>query len=384
MDALILSVGTGGGHNAAGYAVKEELLKRGHNVEMMNPYDLKSSKTSKIIDNTYIKLVQTVPKAFGLVYFIGDAYRRLPWRSPVYFANRRMAAVLKEYLDEHHFDIVIMPHLFPAEMMTSILNNGWERPKTLFITTDYTCTPFIEETKLDAYIIPTSQLWSEFESFGVPSERMFSLGIPTLSGYKSDISKSEAKKALGLSESKRYILITGGSMGSGNLVKIVRYILKWRQDCHYEDIEPVIICGSNKKLYERMENEFPQDCVVVGYTTKMPLYMKACEIFMTKPGGLSSTEAASAGIPIVHITPIPGCESKNLRYFEEHGMSIFAKCSEKSIRKALDYLEKSENRDKMVLCQKKYLNDKAASDICDLAQRLVEEKEKDKELVLCS
>ena len=178
MDALILSVGTGGGHNAAGYAVKEELLRRGHNVEMMNPYDLKSSKTSKIIDNTYIKLVQTVPKAFGLVYFIGDAYRRLPWRSPVYFANRRMAAVLKEYLDEHHFDIVIMPHLFPAEMMTSILNNGWERPKTLFITTDYTCTPFIEETKLDAYIIPTSQLWSEFESFGVPSERMFSLGIP--------------------------------------------------------------------------------------------------------------------------------------------------------------------------------------------------------------
>ena len=35
MDALILSVGTGGGHNAAGYAVKEELLRRGHNVEMI-------------------------------------------------------------------------------------------------------------------------------------------------------------------------------------------------------------------------------------------------------------------------------------------------------------------------------------------------------------
>lgn len=382
MDALILSVGTGGGHNAAGYAVKEELLRRGHNVEMMNPYDLKSSKTSKIIDNTYIKLVQTVPKAFGLVYFIGDAYRRLPWRSPVYFANRRMAAVLKEYLDEHHFDIVIMPHLFPAEMMTSMFNNGWERPKTLFITTDYTCIPFIEETELDAYIIPTSQLCGEFEGFGVPSDRMFSLGIPTLAGYKSDISKSEAKKALGLSESKRYILITGGSMGSGNLVKIVRYILKWRKERHAEDIEPVIVCGSNRKLYERMGKEFSQDCVVIGYTTKMPIYMKACEIFMTKPGGLSSTEAASAGIPIIHITPIPGCESKNLRYFEEHGMSIFAKCSEKSIKKALDYLEKSENRDKMVMCQKKYLNDKAASDICDLAERLVEEKEK--ELVLCS
>ena len=30
MEALILSCGTGGGHNAAGYAVKEELERRGH------------------------------------------------------------------------------------------------------------------------------------------------------------------------------------------------------------------------------------------------------------------------------------------------------------------------------------------------------------------
>lgn len=29
MDALILSCGTGGGHNAAGAAIKEELIKRG-------------------------------------------------------------------------------------------------------------------------------------------------------------------------------------------------------------------------------------------------------------------------------------------------------------------------------------------------------------------
>ena len=47
MDALILSVGTGGGHNAAGYAVKEELLRRGHNVEMMNPTTLKAKRPRK-------------------------------------------------------------------------------------------------------------------------------------------------------------------------------------------------------------------------------------------------------------------------------------------------------------------------------------------------
>ena len=40
MDALILSCSTGGGHNAAGFAIKEELEYRGHRVTMMDPYEL--------------------------------------------------------------------------------------------------------------------------------------------------------------------------------------------------------------------------------------------------------------------------------------------------------------------------------------------------------
>lgn len=380
MDALILSVGTGGGHNAAGYAVKEELLRRGNNVEMMNPYDLKGGKTSKIIDNTYIKLVQIAPKAFGIVYFIGDAYRRLPWRSPVYFANRKTAVTLKEYLESHHFDIIIMPHLFPAEMMTYMECSGWKRPKTLFISTDYTCTPFIEETLLDGYIVPSAELLGEFEGYKIPKGRMYPLGIPSSLAYSQKISKKKAKALLGLDVSKSYILIAGGSMGSGNLIKIARYIFEW-QKIRCQNSVPIIICGSNARLKARIEKEFADSCIAVGYTDRMAMYMKASEVFITKPGGLSSTEAASAGIPIVHIMPIPGCESRNMAYFGSHGMSVSAKCSQKSISNALDYLAKSENRDKMVMCQKENLNSKAASDICDLAEKLVVENEKKKELV---
>ena len=40
MEALILSCSTGGGHNAAARAVKEELLRRGHNAVMLDPYTL--------------------------------------------------------------------------------------------------------------------------------------------------------------------------------------------------------------------------------------------------------------------------------------------------------------------------------------------------------
>ena len=46
MDALILSCGTGGGHDAAGSAVAEELINRGHHAVMLNPYTLQSEQNS--------------------------------------------------------------------------------------------------------------------------------------------------------------------------------------------------------------------------------------------------------------------------------------------------------------------------------------------------
>ena len=87
MRVLILSCGTGGGHNAAASAMKEALEARGHSADVLNPYTLKTNKLAKIIDVVYVRLVQISPTLFGRVYKIGDAYRRLPWRSPVYFVN---------------------------------------------------------------------------------------------------------------------------------------------------------------------------------------------------------------------------------------------------------------------------------------------------------
>ena len=172
MDALILSCGTGGGHNSAGKAVLEELERRGHHVTMLNPYTLKSEKLSSGIDQTYISTVQHAPDAFGAVYKIGDLYRRLPFRSPVYFVNHAMDSVMQEYFAEHHTDIVLMPHLFPAEIMTNMKLHGMQIPKTMFIATDYVCIPFTEETQCDAYVIPAADLAEDFSGRGIPAEKL--------------------------------------------------------------------------------------------------------------------------------------------------------------------------------------------------------------------
>ena len=70
VEALILSCGTGGGHNAAARAVKEELLRRGHNAVMLDPYTLKPTWKAAHVGSFYVFTAKYFPYAFGAV---------LPW-----------------------------------------------------------------------------------------------------------------------------------------------------------------------------------------------------------------------------------------------------------------------------------------------------------------
>lgn len=368
MDALILSCGTGGGHDAAGKAVFEEMKRRGHNAAMLNPYILKSKKLSGGIDKTYISTVQHAPRAFGVIYKIGDLYRKLPFRSPVYFVNRGMTDVMQEYFAENHVDIVIMPHLFPAEIMTNMKKHGIEIPKTMFIATDYVCIPFTEETDCDAYVIPAPDLTSEFIGKGIPDEKIHPLGIPTSGSFLLQRTKEEEKQMLGLDMNKKYILIAGGSMGGGRIEKTIEelktYILE------QNDVAMIVICGSNRKLYEKLIEQAVPGMTVLNKTDKMASYMRACDLFITKPGGLSSTEAAVCQTPIIHTSTIPGCESCNAEYFSRHGMSVACDDSSLFLNKVDDLLNNQEMVEAMAACQEKYINRQAAGDICELAEKM--------------
>lgn len=371
MDALILSCGTGGGHDSAARAILEAMNTRGHKAEILNPYTLKSERLADGINHTYIATARHTPQTFGAVYELGEIYRKLPFHSPVYFANRGMNTVLQEYIAEHHFDVAILTHLFPAEILTNMKRHGIPVPKMLFVATDYVCIPFTEETECDAYVIPAEDLAEDFIMRGIPKEKIYPIGIPTHSKFTVRESQNAVRQRLGLAADKKYILITGGSMGGG---KIEKAITKLRSAfAGKEEIRLIVICGSNQALYDKLNAEADSEITVIGFTDDMASYMKASDLFITKPGGLSSTEAAVCGIPILHTSPIPGCETYNARYFSRNGMSISGDISD-DILQAVDGLLTDESlASSMVACQKKHINPFAAAEICELAENLMME-----------
>lgn len=368
MDALILSCGTGGGHDSAAKAILKELQIRGHRAVMLNPYTLHSEKLAQRINSTYISMVQKTPRLFGAVYTAGQLYRKLPCRSPVYHVNRSMIPVMEKYLSEHHYDIAIMTHLYPAEIFTNMKNSGIKIPKTIFVSTDYVCVPFTEETECDAYITPAKDLTPDYVRRGLPEEKLYPFGIPTNRVFAQTQSKDEARVRLHLDPQKKYILITGGSMGGGKIKETIKYLTDGVSD--REDIGLIIVCGSNKELYEKLIAEQPQNTVVVGYTDDMAGYMRASDLFITKPGGLSSTEAAVCGIPILHTAAIPGCELYNAEYFSTHGMSHVCNNPSEILTLAVELLSDKNKCAGMVECQQHVINGAAAANICEFAEKL--------------
>lgn len=318
MEALILTCGTGGGHSAAAEAVREELECRGHAATVLNPYTLRGGRRAKQIDNAYISLVQTVPRMFGFIYALGELYRQLPWRSPVYFLNRKAAERLGQYLRKHPADVVIATHIFPAEILAQMKVLDMAPPKTIFIATDYTCIPFTEETDCDAYVIPAQDLAEDYRRRGIAREKLFPLGIPVRRAFTCPPSQEDARKALGLDPDKRYLLIAGGSIGAGGLKRTLRRFYRQRG----ADTEIIVICGHNRKLYQKLNRKYGREITVLQHTDRMALYLRACDLYLTKPGGLCSTEAAVMGVHLIHFPPIPGCETKNAHFFHAHGMSL--------------------------------------------------------------
>ncbi len=368
MNILILSCDTGAGHNTTGLAVLEELKRRGHHATMRDPFQLSRSLIAQNIGTFYVKLVQRHPRLFGAAYRLGMFVTKMPFLSPVYYANGMMADHMKRYLVDHPTDVVVAPHLYPAEILTYMKRHHMPCPKLLFIATDYACIPFTEETDCDYYVIPHESLAESFCKRGIPAEKLKPFGIPVRSAFTRTISKTEARKKLGLPLHEVCYLVMGGSMGAGKVKQIVTDLAKHRQ----ENEQIIVICGNNAALEKSLQNRYGDttDISILGATRQMALYMYACDLLYSKPGGLTSTEAAVVGIPLVHTAPIPGCETINRAFFQKHGMSVSAKDAKQQAALGRRLLRSPKALYHMKKQQKTFTSKDSVNKICDLIEEM--------------
>ncbi len=361
MKVLILSCNTGQGHNSAALAVEEALRLQGAECTVRDALTLSGKNTSKYAENIYVSITTHIPAAFGGIYHLGSFISNSRVKSPVYWANTRYAQILGDYVKNGGFDAVVCSHLFPAEALTCLRRKGLLSVKTYAVATDYTCIPFWEETELDYYFLPHRDLKGEFVKKKIPEKKLLCTGIPVSQRSMHPSSREEARSRLGLPSEKTIFLVMTGSMGFGD---ISSFTLDLLLNCPMGSLI-LILTGRNTPLKNRIDHDFSGESRVrtIPFTTDAPLYIDACDVLLTKPGGLTSTEAAVQNAPLVHTRPIPGCETANALFFASHGLSLFERDPKKAAQAAARLAQDTELRRKMKLCQRNEINPRAADDI---------------------
>ena len=368
MKILILSCNTGEGHNSAGWAVKEYLELQGHQVVMEDMMLLKGARTSKAVGGAYVGIVKHFPLLFGLGYRLGGWVSSDKRKSPVYYACSLLAGTLKGYLEQNRFDAVVTPHLYPAETLTAMKKKGWLKIPVVAIGTDYTCIPFWEETDCDCYIVPQKDLLGELIHKGLPKKQLFPLGIPVKQAFSTQKKRSLARKLCRLPSDAHVYLVMSGSMGFGKVNLLVAELIRKLEADEYV----VVICGNNRRLRQILQTTFGKNPQVriLGFTDHVPAYMDASDVIFSKPGGLTSTEAAVRQIALVHTSPIPGCETKNLAFFTSHGMSVTARTVHGQVTLGRRLMKNEDARIEMQKQQNHCIPHDSAVEICRLAEKL--------------
>ena len=95
----------------------------------------------------------------------------------------------------------------------------------------------------------------------------------------------------------------------------------------------VMICGKNKDLKRSLSSQFKanDNVLILGYTKHMNEWMASSHLMITKPGGITISEALTRQIPMIFLDPAPGQELENAVYFEEKGFGSIALTPEAAI-----------------------------------------------------
>lgn len=362
MKVLILSCGTGEGHNSAAKAIEEEFKRRNINVTFKDALSFGNNKAEKIVKSFFNGVAVKTPSLFGVMYKAGQVVSNPELKSPVYYANTIYSNNMFKYIISNKIDTVICTHLFPMEAMTYLKRNKKLNIKCYGVLTDYTAIPFIEETEMNKYFIPDKSLIKEFTRKKIDSNKLLTFGIPVSSKFNKKYDKEFCKKELSLPINKKIVLIMTGGVGCGNVIEMIDPLLRKTSD----NVLILVLAGKNKELLTEINERYNKDKVrCIPFTDKVEYYMDASEIILSKPGGLSSTEAAVKNIPLIHTFPIPGCETKNASFFSKGGMSIEINDIDELVNAVNSLLENDKLRNKILLNQNKKINSNATKNIVD-------------------
>lgn len=318
MNVLLLSVKAGYGHHSTAKAIISKFEENGNKCAMLDIFDYINHHLGNTIQDGYLLSTKLIPRAYGLVYDkVNKRERPYSRRSVTSLLSNIITKKLLDFVEFFKPDVIIATHSYAGVVATLLAKNYLKDCPTIGIVTDFTVHPFWESTILDYYVIPDETLTYQMNKKGIPSNKLLPIGIPIRSQFSTKNDKTVARKMLNIPD-KHTILVMMGSMGYGNIKETLEQI-----DSFDADLQLLVVCGSNQRMKETIDEcVWSKKIFCYGFVDNVDVMMDASDMIITKPGGLTTSEAFAKGLPMITMNPLPGQEDKNLAFLVNNGAAI--------------------------------------------------------------
>ena len=224
--------------------------------------------------------------------------------------HRKSAYRFRVLLREFRPNYILAVHFSPAYYA------GFYKPEFGYrlgvVVTDYYVHPHWVNGSVDHYFIPHESLASQITGYGADPGKVFPYGIPIDMKVEDQIDRTLGRKRFQIAADRTAAVVMGSRVFGGEWVAIVEQLVGF-------DIDLFVLCGDNKEAMDHIQNlRGKARLTTLGMVDRVQELMSACDILITKAGGITTTEASRIGPCLLFANSIPGLEDRNEDFFIAH------------------------------------------------------------------
>lgn len=322
---LVLSVSAGNGHVRAADALVAHaradyprLSVRHHDVMQLVPRWF-----SKVYSDLYMKLASGYPEAWGWLY------RKTDREAPHSFTARARRLVqrvcaqrLLDEVERFRPDAIVCTHFLPAEVLGAARIEKRIACPVWVQVTDFDLHQMWVHEGISGYFVANDELAYRLYAQGVPASRVVVSGIPVMPGFLCPPDRGAAAARTELDPSRMTVLMMSGGAGAGLQREWMKSLL-----AQHPQLQLIVLTGRNEALrrsLQDIETFYPSRLRAIGFTDDVHRLMACADLAITKPGGLSTSECLTMGLPMLLVNPIPGQEERNAAWLIQEGAAVRA------------------------------------------------------------
>ena len=326
---LILSASAGTGHVRAAEALEKVFRQRPDVGEVRNVDALRFTNRlfRDFYSKLYISLVQRAPTILGIVYNSTDE----PWKTDRMrlMLDRLNTGPLVRFIKKFNPDITVCTHFLPSEIISYLITTGKLDARLSIVVTDLDVHAMWLCRTFHRYFVALEESKVHLQILGLPGENITVSGIPIDPAFGQVGNRDEMRRESGFDTNRPLFLISGGALGVSPAAGVLDGLARLRHPA-----QAIVVCGKNAEMKAGMEAQARAieaanpglTFRILGYTDEMHRWMQISDLFIGKPGGLTTAEALACGLPMIIVAPIPGQEERNSDHLLEKGIAL--KCNE--------------------------------------------------------